>query len=199
MRQNIFQPLRIRTVNARPEAHSRLERRAASAGRFVRTTQPTSCMFVVRYTGDACAQLASAGLRLESRRWWHVCAVPPRSCDSDHDCSPEWPPRASVWHETRTRAAGMHAEYVWPCYAAQLRRCPRVSACVPDWVCLQASCSADSQKISLLGSSVGGSGARAVLLINARRSVRPACSHTHRGISFKIVSGGVGCWLVAYL
>jgi len=59
-------------------------------------------MFVVLYTGDACAQLASAGLRLESRRWWHVCAVPPRSCDSDHDCSPEWPPRASVWHETRS-------------------------------------------------------------------------------------------------
>ena len=93
-----------------------------------------------------------------------------KSCDSDHDCSPEWPPRAAVWHETRTRAAGMHAEYVWPSYAAQLRRCPRVSACVPDWVCLQASCSADSQKISLLGSSVGSFGARAVLLIIARRS-----------------------------
>ena len=128
----------------------------------------------------------------------------------------------------------MHAEYVWPCYAAQLRRCPRVSArlgvpsCSADsqkisllgWlvggsgaraailiiarrfvraVCVptgraglsaseSASCSADSQKISLLGWLVGGSGARAVLLINARRSVRPACSHTHRGISFKIVS-----------
>ena len=155
-------------------------------------------MLVVLYTGDACAQLAAAGLRLESRRWWHVCAVPPRSCDSDHDCSPEWPPRAAVWHETRTRAADMHAEYVWSCYAAELRRCPRVSACVPDWVCLQASCSADSQKISLLGWLVGGSGARAVLLINARRSVRPACSHTHRGISFKIVpvSGG---WVVGWL
>ena len=66
----------FRTVTARPDAHSRLERRAASAGRFVRTTQPTSCMFVVLYTGDACARLESAGLRLESRRWWHMCAVP---------------------------------------------------------------------------------------------------------------------------
>jgi hypothetical protein len=55
---------------------SRLERRAASAGRYLRTTQPTSCMFVVFYTGDACAQLAAAGLRLESRRRWHMCAVP---------------------------------------------------------------------------------------------------------------------------
>ena len=73
---NIVQNSRIRTVTARPDAHSRLERRAASAGRFVRTTQPTSCMVVVLYTGDACARLASAGLRLESRRWWHMCAVP---------------------------------------------------------------------------------------------------------------------------
>ena len=137
-------------------------------------------MFVVLYTGDACAQPAATGMRLESRCRRHVCAVPPRSCDSDHDCSPEWPPRAAVWHETRTRAAGMHAEYVWPCYGAQLRRCPRVSACVPDWVCLQASCSADSQKISLLGSSVGGSGARAELLIKTRRSVRTVCCPTAR-------------------
>ena len=146
--KNIHQTLRIRTVTARPDAHSRLERRAASAGRFVRTTQPTSCMFVVLYTGDACAQPAATGMRLESRCRRHVCAVPPRSCDSDHDCSPEWPPRASVWHETRTRAAGMHAEYVWPCYVAQLPLCPRVSARlgVPP-----ASCSADSQEISLLG------------------------------------------------
>ena len=62
--------------------------------------------------------------------------------------APEWPPRASVWHETRTRAAGMYAEYVWPCYVAQLPLCPRVSARlgVPP-----ASCSADSQEISLLG------------------------------------------------
>ena len=89
-------------------------------------------------------------------------------------------PRAAVWHETRTRAAGMHAEYVWPSYAAQLRRCPRVSACVPDWVCLQASCSADSQKISLLGSSVDSFGARAVLRINARRSARTVCCPTAR-------------------
>ena len=138
---------------------------------------------------------------------WVAPGKPPlvaRLCGYNRDranptttAAPEWPPRAAVWHETRTRAAGMHAEYVWPCYAAQLRRCPRVSACVPDWVCLQASCSADSQKISLLGWLVGGSGATAALLINARRSVRPACSHTHRGISFKIVSGGggllVGC------
>ena len=190
MRKNIHQNLRIRTVTARLDAHSRLERRAASAGRFVRTTQPTSCMFVVLYTGDACAQPAATGMRLESRCRRHVCAVPPRSCDSDHDCSPEWPPRAAVWHETRTRAAGMHAEYVWPSYAAQLRRCPRVSACVPDWVCLQASCSADSQKISLLGWLVGGSGARAALLIKTRRSVRTACSHPTQGFHFKIVSGG---------
>ena len=75
-RKNIHQNLRIRTVTARLDAHSRLERRAASVGRFVRTTQPTSCMFVVLYTGDACARLESAGLRLESRRRWHMCAVP---------------------------------------------------------------------------------------------------------------------------
>ena len=74
--RNIHQNLPISTVTALPDAHSRLERRAASAGRFVRTTQPTSCMFVVLYTGDACARLESAGLRLESRRWWHMCAVP---------------------------------------------------------------------------------------------------------------------------
>jgi hypothetical protein len=47
------QNLCIRTVTARPDAPLRLERRAASAGRFKRTTQPTSCMFVVLYTGDA--------------------------------------------------------------------------------------------------------------------------------------------------
>ena len=92
---------------------------------------------------------------------WVAPGKPPlvaRLCGYNRDranptttAAPEWPPRAAVWHETRTRAAGMHAEYVWPSYAAQLRRCPRVSACVPDWVCLQASCSADSQKISLLG------------------------------------------------
>jgi hypothetical protein len=74
--QNIYQPLRSRTVNARPDAHSRLERRAASAGRSVRTAQPTSFVLGVIYTGDACTQPAAAGLRLESRRWWHVCAVP---------------------------------------------------------------------------------------------------------------------------
>ena len=162
-------------------AHSRLELGAASAGRSVRTAQPASGMLVVLCMRDACTELAAAGLLLESRCRWHMCAVPPRSCDSDHDCSPEWPPRAAVWHETRTRAAGMHAEYVWPSYAAQLRRCPRVSACVPDWVCLQASCSADSQKISLLGSSVDSFGARAVLLIIARRPVRTVCFPTARG------------------
>ena len=64
----------FRTVTARPDAHSRLERRAAPAGRHVRTAQPTSCVLGVIYTGDACAQLASAGLRLESRRWWHMYA-----------------------------------------------------------------------------------------------------------------------------
>ena len=47
---------------------------------------------------------------------------------SDRDYNSGRAPRAAVWHETRTRAAGMHAEYDWPCYAAQLRRCPRVSA-----------------------------------------------------------------------
>ena len=129
-------------------AHSRLELGAASAGRSGRTAQPASCMLVVLCMRNTCRELAAAGLLLESRRRRHVCAVPPRSCDSDHDCSPEWPPRAAVWHETRTRAAGMHAEYVWPCYVAQLPLCPRVSARlgVPP-----ASCSADSQEISLLG------------------------------------------------
>ena len=129
-------------------AHSRLELGAASAGRSVRTAQPASCMLVVLCMRNTCRELAAAGLLLESRCRRHVCAVPPRSCDSDHDCSPEWPPRAAVWHETRTRAAGMHAEYVWPCYVAQLPLCPRVSARlgVPP-----ASCSADSQEISLLG------------------------------------------------
>jgi hypothetical protein len=74
--KNIYQPLRIRTVNARPEARSRLERRAASAGRSVRTAQPTSFVLGVIYTGDACTQPAAAGLRLESRRRWHMCAIP---------------------------------------------------------------------------------------------------------------------------
>ena len=100
-------------------------------------------------------------MRLAGIRWIAPGKPPPaaRLCGtvlivtvrSDRDYNSERAPRAAVWHETRTRAAGMHAEYVWPCYAAQLRRCPRVSACMPDWVCLQASCSADSQKISLLG------------------------------------------------
>jgi hypothetical protein len=42
-----------------------LATRAASAGRYLRTTQPTSCMFVVLYTGDACTQLAAAESLLE--------------------------------------------------------------------------------------------------------------------------------------
>ena len=78
-------------------AHSRLELGAASAGRSLWTAQPASCMLVVLCMRDACTELAAAGLLLESRCRWHMCAVPPRSCDSDHDCSPEWPPRASVW------------------------------------------------------------------------------------------------------
>ena len=78
-------------------AHSRLELGAASAGRSVRTAQPASCMLVVLCMRNTCRELAAAGLLLESRCRRHVCAVPPRSCDSDHDCSPEWPPRASVW------------------------------------------------------------------------------------------------------
>ena len=69
-------------------AHSRLELGAASAGRSLWTAQPASCMLVVLCMRDACTELAAAGLLLESRRRRHVCAVPPRSCDSDHDCSP---------------------------------------------------------------------------------------------------------------
>ena len=69
-------------------AHSRLELGAASAGRSGRTAQPASCMLVVLCMRNTCRELAAAGLLLESRRRRHVCAVPPRSCDSDHDCSP---------------------------------------------------------------------------------------------------------------
>ena len=196
MRQNIVQPLRIRTVNARPEAHSRLERRSGLC-------RPIFADYSAHKLHVRCA--LHRGCMRAAGICWVAPGKPPlvaRLCGYNRDranptttAAPEWPPRAAVWHETRTRAAGMHAEYVWPCYAAQLRRCPRVSACVPDWVCLQASCSADSQKISLLGWLVGGSGARAVLLINARRSVRQACSHTHTGISFKSCRG-VGCSMV---
>ena len=74
--KNIVQNSRIRTVTARPDAHSRLERRAASAGRSVRAAQPASCMLVVLCMQGACSELAAAGLRLESRRRLHMCAVP---------------------------------------------------------------------------------------------------------------------------
>ena len=46
------------------------------AGRFVRTVQPASCMFVAPCIRDACAQPAAAGSLQESRRRWHVCTIP---------------------------------------------------------------------------------------------------------------------------
>ena len=86
--------------------------------------------------------------------------------------------RDSAWHETRPRAAGMHADYVWHCYAAQLRLRPRVRACVPDWVCLQphalqtarkSLCYTDQSAVALRGRC--SSSARAAPL--ARFVTRP--------------------------
>jgi hypothetical protein len=60
--KNVYQNLRIRTVTARSDAHSRLDRRAASAGRFVRTTQ---------HLGSPCT--AELGGRVRS---WVTAAAP---------------------------------------------------------------------------------------------------------------------------
>ena len=109
-----------RTVNERPVGLTRVELGAASAGRSVPTAQPASSMLVVRCRVDACVQPEAAGLRLESRRRRHIRVVLPRSCESDHDCSPEWPRRAA-----RPDAPGA------PCACAGLEVRQRATAAAP--------------------------------------------------------------------
>ena len=130
---------------------------------------------------------------------WVAPGKPPlvaRLCGYNRDranptttAAPEWPPRAAVWHETRTRAAGMHAEYDWPCYAAQLRRCPRVSARLgvpPGLLLCRQPENLSVRLVSRRFLCEGG----------APHQRAPLRSHgllpPHRGTSFKIVSGGCG-------
>ena len=134
MRHNIHQTLSIRTVNERPDGLTRdsSSERPLPADLGGLRSQQAACSLCCACGIHAgswrlldCSWKAAGGGT--SVRYHRDRAIPTTTA------APEWPPRASVWHETRTRAAGMYAEYVWPCYVAQLPLCPRVT----DWVCLR--------------------------------------------------------------
>ena len=57
-------------------SHATSKHRAASAGLLATAGEPASCTLLMPSIRDARVPQAAAGLRRESRRRWHMCALP---------------------------------------------------------------------------------------------------------------------------
>ena len=66
-------------------SHATSKHRAASAGLFATAGEPASDMLLMPCIRDARVPQAAAGMRLERRLRWHVCALPWLSLRSDRD------------------------------------------------------------------------------------------------------------------
>ena len=66
-------------------SHATSKHRAASAGLLATAGEPASCTVIMPCMRDARVQQAAAGMPLERRLRWHVCALPWLSLRSDRD------------------------------------------------------------------------------------------------------------------